>query len=136
LKPSLPRCAPDEQVPRRIQLRRTAGWRKPARAVVVARPSKWGNPFRVEQTGDPEYLPLGAWYVDDGLGVEFFATRREAARYAVEVFESDLLYGDSAPLLASLRAELGGRDLCCWCKPGEPCHADVLLRLAALGGAA
>lgn len=38
-----------------------------------------------------------------------------------------------------IRAELGGRDLACWCplpEPGEPdhCHAQVLLRLAAVGG--
>jgi hypothetical protein len=33
--------------PQRIQLRRTKGWRKPENTVVVARPSKWGNPFRV-----------------------------------------------------------------------------------------
>lgn len=33
--------------PHRVQLRRTKGWRKPPDTVVVARPSKWGNPFRV-----------------------------------------------------------------------------------------
>lgn len=33
--------------PKRIQLRRTKGWRKPDGAVVVARPSKFGNPFRI-----------------------------------------------------------------------------------------
>lgn len=32
--------------PKRIQLRRTKGWRKPVGAVVVSRPSVWGNPFR------------------------------------------------------------------------------------------
>lgn len=32
-------------MPKRIQLRRTKGWRKPPNTVVVARPSKWGNPF-------------------------------------------------------------------------------------------
>jgi hypothetical protein len=26
--------------------------------------------------------------------------------------------------------ELCGKDLCCWCKPGDPCHADLLLELA------
>ena len=31
--------------PQRVQLRRTKGWRKPPNTVVVARPSKWGNPF-------------------------------------------------------------------------------------------
>jgi hypothetical protein len=27
-------------------------------------------------------------------------------------------------------SELRGKNLACWCKPGEPCHADVLLELA------
>lgn len=27
-------------------------------------------------------------------------------------------------------APLRGHDLVCWCKPDEPCHADVLLALA------
>ena len=26
--------------------------------------------------------------------------------------------------------ELRGHDLVCWCPPGEPCHADVLLEVA------
>ena len=26
--------------------------------------------------------------------------------------------------------ELRGKDLACWCKPGEPCHADVLIEVA------
>jgi hypothetical protein len=34
-------------MPTRVQLRRTKGWRKPEGAVVVARPTKWGNPHRV-----------------------------------------------------------------------------------------
>lgn len=29
-----------------------------------------------------------------------------------------------------IRTELAGRDLACWCPPGQPCHADVLLELA------
>ena len=33
--------------PQRVQLRRTKGWRLPANTVVVARPSIYGNPFRV-----------------------------------------------------------------------------------------
>lgn len=27
-------------------------------------------------------------------------------------------------------SELRGKNLACWCKPGAPCHADVLLELA------
>jgi hypothetical protein len=29
-----------------------------------------------------------------------------------------------------VRRELAGRDLACWCAPGSPCHADVLLEIA------
>ena len=34
-------------------------------------------------------------------------------------------------LMLTVAEELGGRDLCCWCGPGEPCHADTLLLAAA-----
>lgn len=34
-------------MPERIQLRRSKGWRKPEGAIVVGRPSCWGNPFAV-----------------------------------------------------------------------------------------
>jgi hypothetical protein len=37
--------------PRRIQIRRTKGWRKPEGAISVARPHKWGNPFKVGEHG-------------------------------------------------------------------------------------
>ncbi|MDX0178660.1 DUF4326 domain-containing protein [Sinorhizobium meliloti] len=26
--------------------------------------------------------------------------------------------------------ELRGKNLACWCRPGAPCHADVLLQVA------
>ncbi len=35
--------------PRRIQLQRRKGWRKPAGTVVVSRPTRWGNPFPVTE---------------------------------------------------------------------------------------
>ena len=34
-----------------------------------------------------------------------------------------------------IRCELAGKDLACWCKPGDPCHADVLLEIANGAGA-
>ena len=27
-------------------------------------------------------------------------------------------------------AELAGHNLACWCRPGTPCHADMLIQLA------
>jgi hypothetical protein len=97
-------------VPRRIQLRRAKGWRKPAGAVVVARPSRWGNPF--------PFAP--------GTAVPDRAT-------AVARFR-ELVTGDHDPAeypsVAEIRRELAGRDLACWCPLDGPCHADVLLEIA------
>lgn len=91
--------------PTRVQLRRTAGWRKPAGTVVVARPSRWGNPWRVAQGLTPA---------------------QAVARYRAAV-------GRDADRVAEIRRELAGRDLACWCPLDQPCHADVLLEIANPG---
>ena len=90
-----------EPAPRRIQLRRAKGWRKPPGAVVVARPSKWGNPYPVADYGRDEAMRLYREYL-----------------------------GQHPELVAAARTELVGRDLACWCAPSETCHADVLLAVA------
>ena len=48
------------------------------------------------------------------------------ARGSHRKFEAWLM---SKPELLATLEELHGRDLVCWCAP-EPCHCDVLLRLA------
>ena len=106
--------------PQRIQLKRVKGWRKPEGAIVVARPSKWGNPYRV-QTGCQSPLRMSRMLV-------------------VAVFERDLRAAIDDPwgrahtiqfrTIAESIHELRGRDLACWCPLDHPCHADVLLRLA------
>lgn len=110
-------------MPERIQLRRTKGWRKPEGAVVVTRSSKlWGNPFKI---GAPIPEP---W----SLTAKYAGRVVEDRRMAVELFES---YTQIKPFYADLvRQELAGKDLCCVCPLTEPCHADVLLKIAALGG--
>lgn len=94
--------------PKRIQLRRVKGWRKPEGAVVVARPSKWGNPYR--------------WSSRE-LAVEAFRLSLDERRSG---------FDDWAPYPSDdeIRAELAGRDLACWCPLDQPCHADVLLEIA------
>jgi hypothetical protein len=157
-------------MPERIQLRRTAGWRKPEDAVVVARPGRWGNPFayRDKSRGLVRYGPkhlerfgrewdyegrisaAGAshhmWFSDDDVVETYvrWATRAEV----VELYRLTLT--DPTPgmlaaspsrggrfsivTLADIRRDLAGKDLACWCPLNQPCHADVLLELAA-GGA-
>lgn len=121
-----------ETPPRRIQLRRTPGWRKPVGAVVVARPSRWGNPFRIER--DECDAPAGGlcWTVTDGrIERVHIGTETEARETAVEFYELHTgPMGDHELDPAEVRAALAGRDLCCWCPLDQPCHADVLLAIA------
>lgn len=105
--------------PKRIQRKRTKGWRMPEGAVYVGRPSKWGNPYTTRGTGctpqtavDNFRWMLSRAPVGDG---------------------SWGLVGETA--YDTIRRELAGRDLACWCPLDQPCHADVLLEIAN-GGAA
>lgn len=74
----------------------------PVDAVYVGRPTKWQNPFVLKQEAD-----------------------REAV---IERFRQYLR--EQPALVRAIRRELRGRDLICWCAP-KPCHADVLVRVAA-----
>lgn len=114
--------------PKRIQLRRTKGWRKPEGAVVVARPSKWGNPYRVERDGF-------YWSARTDTSIIGTFDSKESARYwAVQAYRA--WWGERPVSSESIRAELAGRDLACWCPLDSPCHADVLLEIANSGGSA
>ncbi|WP_439030248.1 DUF4326 domain-containing protein [Gordonia terrae] len=111
-------------MPQRIQRKRTKGWRMPAGAVYVGRPTKWGNPYVVHVHTlrcSPMHALCPLWVADD---------REQAAR----LFRHDLLFPvthhPQYPDLDTIRAELAGRDLVCWCPLDQPCHADVLLELA------
>jgi hypothetical protein len=118
-------------VPDRITLSRTKGWKMPPNTVVVARgPGRiFGNPFTVADARDAGYrgsdTDLQAMCVDSfrrwlklGLDCAWMGPESDAAR---------------AAMLSGL-PELRGKNLACWCQPGTPCHADVLIELAN-GGA-
>lgn len=90
--------------PKRIQRKRTKGWKLPEGAVYVGRPTKWGNPYTLHD-GDPKFI---------------VALYRRKIRGNVW----------SEPNARSIKAELSGKDLACWCPLDQPCHADVLLEIA------
>lgn len=73
-------------MPERIRLRRTKGYRKPEDAVVVARPTKWGNPFRiVPGFGDiKDPYQVGAEWPCPSLPPD--ERHRESAREATDLF--------------------------------------------------
>jgi hypothetical protein len=101
-----------DRQPRRIQLRRTRGWRKPLGAITVARPTRWGNPFTANGDRAQAVARYREWLAAAG-----------PARFAV----GGRWYPH--PTRADIEA-LRGLDLACWCPLDQPCHADVLLELA------
>ena len=99
--------APPLGSPRRIQRKRTKGWRMPENTVSVCRPGKWGNPFPME--------------FSDAHG----------RRVAVWNYELWIQGTDEGKRIAeAARRELRGKNLACWCPLDQACHADVLLRVA------
>lgn len=91
--------------PRRIQRRRTKGWRMPPNTRYAGRPGPWGNPFRVGDPGVPD--PAAA-----------------VARFAAWLPHQHTL-------VAAARETLDGVNLACWCPLSQPCHVDVWLRWLA-----
>lgn len=113
-------------MPKRIQLRRTKGWRKPANTVVVSRPSKWGNPFHVTKAAEREYA-AGEPFLQMMDAMHGVSTTPEAA---VNFYRRFLKTETGRKLCLDARRELRGKNLACWCRPGAPCHADLLLEIA------
>lgn len=79
---------------------RRAGGPRAAYDVYIGRPSKWGNPFVIGKDGD-----------------------------RAEVLRKYEAWLRTRPELLAALPELRGKVLGCWCAP-EPCHGDVLSRLA------
>lgn len=73
--------------------------------VYVGRPSKWGNPF---------------------IDLE----RQNAVNWFVAWLNRKYFINKCAPTDEEIQKELKGKNLSCWCKVGEPCHADILLKIA------
>jgi len=109
------------RAPRRVQLRRSPGWRMPKSAVKVSRGTRWGNPW-VVGAHMPTVLPGGT------IDLERRLITRQLAVASYRHRTEWLMRFDA--FAAELRRELAGRDLACWCKLDDECHADVLLALA------
>jgi hypothetical protein len=106
----------------------------------VGRPGKWGNPFAVVKD---DFLPR-KWRVV----IRATDVNAENLTYILVNTCRHFIYGDKEDAIADalqcfriyidavVKAnpvfldELAGSNISCWCKPGEPCHGDVLLKLA------
>lgn len=87
----------------------------------MTRPGKWGNPFQI-----------GGWFRLEHPG-SWRQASRPGERGYTQIADKATALAWFARLINVTRpdlAELRGWNLACWCKEGEPCHGDILLRLA------
>lgn len=105
----------DAVMPKRVQLSRQKGWRMPPNTVKVDRTTRWGNPFLVLDKDD--------WHSRRAAVGEFArAIRRQGGYLSVR--------GAHLVTVEDIRRGLAGKSLACWCPLDQPCHADVLLKIA------
>lgn len=117
--------------PKRIQRRRTAGWKMPKGAISVDRSTLWGNPFTTETA-----LKLGFAFTEAGARRAVVEEHREwlEGKGEQDTYMFRTRTFDRRWMLANLYL-LTGRDLACFCPLPEPgqddvCHAATLLELA------
>jgi hypothetical protein len=106
---------------RRVQLKRSKGWRMPPNTIKVCRPSIWGNPFNATQSG-----LVFPWTMDGAPIVHLLGP--PSVERCIDLYTAHL--HTLLVTLPNLLAPLRGKNLACWCALDQPCHADVLLRLA------
>lgn len=102
-------------MPKRIQLRRTKGWKMPPNTVKVDRSTRWGNPLRctAEYSAADAVRDYRRWLLGD----------RTIRSFELSIF-------GAPPTVLEIKSRLGGKNLGCWCPHGAACHADVLLEIA------
>ena len=117
-------------MPTRIQRKRTRGWRAPEGAKYVGRGTRYGNPWAVVQTRTGWAVnwtrpgkPQPEWEVST-------SDQYAAQKMAVGLYGEYL--AQQSDLVTRARRELAGHDLMCWCPEDQPCHADILLRVASI----
>jgi hypothetical protein len=108
--------------PKRIQRKRTKGWKMPPNTVYVGRPTKWGNPIFSNCTDVVELYKKAV-----------NGTLEEWNRcYAIKCSEPKQFETIKKIILRDPKTlnELHGKNLACWCPLDKPCHADILLEIA------
>lgn len=106
-------------MPERIQRKRTKGWKMPPDTVSVTRPGRWGNPWAVGVNRC------------SGARLGYRQEMVTDAATAVRFFSEMLVHSDRAyPSNEEIVRKLRGKNLACFCALDQPCHADVLLKIA------
>lgn len=92
---------------------------------VVSRPSKWANPYKLE-----EYRIEGTENKSEIKRIQRGMAVRDFAGALYMASPPDPISGWMEFTYDDIKRELKGFNLACWCPLDEPCHADVLLAVA------
>lgn len=114
LQDAVNRLAPP---PVRVKRERSKGWRLPPNTRCVDRTTRFGNPFV-----GPDAADLYRKWMTGKMRAEEFKRKKQRTSYMMHFDRKNILKCDVP--------ELRGKNLACWCKLDQPCHADVLLELA------
>ncbi len=105
-------------MPKRIQRKRTRGWRKPKNTRHVGRGTIFGNPFKksrywVSPVSQFRMMMRGRW--------------KDLRRLNISAVTMMLLQMHRKRILRRIE-ELRGQDISCWCREDDPdCHGDWYL---------
>lgn len=116
---------------KRVQRKRTKGWKMPENTIYVGRPTKWGNPIKLE--GDMIYINasyrrkiLDPWvYYNQGDIDDVLHLYRHILK-GTQFKDVDLQYW-SDKFKENDIEELRGKNLACFCSLSSKCHADILI---------
>ena len=109
----------------RITRSRKKGYRMPANAAYVGRPTLYGNPFTMDRFGHAKSVILHRAWLNGELG----DLTLERMRFCPNQIEA--LHRLRERVLRNLHT-LAGKNLACWCpQTSDWCHATTLLHLVA-----
>lgn len=110
-------------MPKRIQRRRTKGWRMPPGAVYVGRPTIYGNPWV-----GPDAVEAYRRFIVDVLNGVLYAD------WAERNLDVKLTFRRPIEAWRQLRGMLMPRSQltfnpACWCGPDKACHGDIFIEM-------
>ena len=118
----------------RIQRKRTGGWKMPENTIYVGRPTKWGNPIKLD--GDCIYIDasyrrkiFNPWVFYNVGDIDDVIYLFEKILKGTQFQNNDLQYWSDHFKKLNVK-DLRGKPLSCWCKLTDKCHVDVLLKYA------
>lgn len=94
----------------------------PPNTVKVDRTTRFGNPFIVGSQGAAIICTYHLILLNAGMVC--ISESRDCIKRQEKYL--DALIAEKKAGYPTLR----GKNLACWCRPGQPCHADVLLEIA------